>query len=134
MASHATTSNAASACQARQQRLIPNWDRHLNNNANLHGLALLLKNSWWTGPESDHRDKDVQSSRRVHDDESYSALTRYLHWPVCASLVRLGNLKAVFLIDAIFLRLHTFFQDQAGVGEPGHGVRLPALPDDFETP
>ncbi len=29
MAGHATTSNAAPACQARQQRLIPHWDRFL---------------------------------------------------------------------------------------------------------
>lgn len=29
MASHATTSNAPPACQARQQRLIPYWDRFL---------------------------------------------------------------------------------------------------------
>jgi len=29
MASHATTSNAAAVCQARQQRLIPYWDRFL---------------------------------------------------------------------------------------------------------
>jgi hypothetical protein len=27
MAGHATTSNAAPACQARQQRVIPYWDR-----------------------------------------------------------------------------------------------------------
>ena len=29
MASNATTSNTASACQARQQRLIPYWDMFL---------------------------------------------------------------------------------------------------------
>ena len=30
MACHATTSNAARACQARRKRLIPYWDRFLS--------------------------------------------------------------------------------------------------------
>jgi len=40
MASHATTSNAAPACQARRKRLIPYWDRFLDaQRARQPGLA-----------------------------------------------------------------------------------------------
>lgn len=34
----------------------------------------------------------------------------------------------------MFLWLRTFVQEQAGIGAPDYGFRIPALPGDFETP